>query len=412
MKAFNRLLAAVIIVSVIILLAVNVYVLNIESAGGRQYRVDAARAAARISENGYESVDISDYPSLISIEYLGKNCDDIGDSRYDNIIRVVDGEIYRFNYSGIDADYRKSTLAAVNISLGVMFAVIISVVLYIKLRVLKPFVTLSNVPYELSKGNLTVPLKENKHKIFGRFVWGMDMLRENIEQHKSNELHLQSEKKKLILSVSHDIRIPLSAIKMYSKALSHKLYDGEEKQREIAESINAKADEIESFVAQIIKASNEDFLDLRVNNGEFYMSELIDKISDYYSDKLKLLKIDFDVEKYRNCLLRGDIDRAVEVLQNIIENAVKYGDGKYIKISFSDEEDCRLITVENSGCTLQQSEMPHIFDSFWRGSNAREGDGSGLGLYICRNLMTKMNGDIFAKCSGEIMEITAVFARA
>lgn len=234
------------------------------------------------------------------------------------------------------------------------------------------------------------------------------MLRENLEQSKQRELVLQKEKKTLLLSLSHDIKTPLSAIKLYSKALSKELYADKKKQIEIAESINKKADEIEEFVSEIIKASNEDFLHLEVNAGEFYLSQVIDKIDEYYRDKLSLIDIDFTIGKYSNCILKGDPDRFIEVLQNIMENSVKYGDGRNISIEFSVEEDYQLITVKNSGCTLSDTELPHIFDSFWRGSNVGSNQGSGLGLYICRQLMHKMDGEIFAEIKENNMYVTSV----
>ena len=94
------------------------------------------------------------------------------------------------------------------------------------------------------------------------------------------------------------------------------MYDGREKQIEIAESINTKADEIESYVLQIITASREDFLSLEVEMGEFYLSELISKIKLYYTEKLRLIRTDFFVGSYMDRLLKGDLDRSVEVLQN------------------------------------------------------------------------------------------------
>lgn len=53
--------------------------------------------------------------------------------------------------------------------------------------------------------------------------------------------------------------------------------------------------------------------------------------------------------EYQNFLVKADTERLLEVLQNIIENAIKYGSGKKIGISISKEEDCVLITVENTG---------------------------------------------------------------
>ena len=283
--------------------------------------------------------------------------------------------------------------------------------LYIKFNILAPFERLTDIPYELSKGNLTVPLKETKNRFFGRFIWGVDMLRENIEQQKKRELDLQREKKVLLLSLSHDIKTPLSAIKLYAKALSTGLYESREKQLEIAENINAKADEIESYISQIVTASREDFLSFDVNMGEIYLSELVTKIKGYYTEKLSLIGTDFSVSDYSDCLLNGDFDRSIEVVQNIMENAVKYGDGKSIALNFSEEDNCILLTVLNTGCTLSDTDLPHIFDSFWRGANAENIAGSGLGLYISRKLMRKMNGEIFAEIKDGVMCVTAVFTK-
>ena len=136
---------------------------------------------------------------------------------------------------------------------------------------------------------------------------------------------------------------------------------------------------------------------------------MTDSIRLFYSDKLSLLKTDFVINAYSDCLLSGDIERSTEVLQNIIENAIKYGDGKIIELSFTREEDCQLIHISNSGCNLSDSELPHIFDSFWRGSNVSSQSGSGLGLYICRSIMNKMNGGIYAAINESQMVVTVVF---
>lgn len=277
-----------------------------------------------------------------------------------------------------------------------------------------PFERLSGIPYELSKGNLTAPIKETKNRFFGKFLWGIDILRENIEQQKQRELVMQKEKKTLLLSLSlsHDIKTPLSAIKLYSAALSKNLYSDAEKQYKIAENINEKADEIEGYVSQIITASREDFFSFEVNMGEFYLSELVEKIAGYYKEKLALIKTDFIIGKYKNCLLSGDLSRSVEVMQNIIENALKYGDGRRVELIFPEDDECVQIAIMNGGCTLEKDDLTHIFESFWRGANAGNIGGNGLGLYICRQLMRKMNGEIFAKIDNDIITVTTVFARA
>lgn len=405
MKAFNRIFAAVIAVLALLFAAANI-ILAADGSGGRPYRVEINRLALQIETEGH--ADISDCEYVTNIERYGEN---FYNTESDYAVRKINGELYRFDYKTEVGGDRTRIIVTVNVILGVMAVLIISVMVYVKFAVLAPFEKLTDVPYELSKGNLTAPVKETKNRFFGRFLWGVDMLRENIEQQKVRELELQKEKKMLLLSLSHDIKTPLSAIKLYSKALSKGLYESREKQIEIAESINAKADEIESYVSQIVTASKEDFLSFDVNMGEFYLSELVKNIKGYYAEKLSLIGTDFSVFDYSDCLLNGDIDRSVEVVQNVMENAVKYGDRNSISLSFSEEDGCILVTVRNSGCTLADTDLPHVFESFWRGTNAEKIVGSGLGLYISRKLMRKMNGEIFAEIRDSYMYVTAVFAK-
>ncbi|MGN0597558.1 MAG: sensor histidine kinase [Ruminiclostridium sp.] len=411
MKAFNRITAAVIAVIITVFGAANLILLPDGGENGRPYLVEVNRLVREIEKGGFETNDLADCEYVTGISRL-KDGEDFYNSHSDYVIREIDEELYRFDYNGRSGTDRTTLILSLNIFLGIMAVMIIGVMLYIRLKILRPFEKLSDIPYQLSKGNLTSPVKETKNRFFGRFIWGVDMLRENLEQQKERELALQRDKKMLLLSLSHDIKTPLSAIKLYSKALSKGLYRSPEKQLEIAENINAKADEIESYVSEIITASREDFLNLDVRDGEFYLSELVNKISLYYAEKLSLIKTDFSVGSYTDCLINGDIDRSVEVIQNVVENAVKYGDGKSIKIRFSEEEGCMLITVSNSGCTLPENDLPHIFESFQRGTNAENQKGSGLGLYICRQLMHKMNGEIFAEIKGGFMCVTAVFGKA
>lgn len=414
MRGWNKIFIVVIMMITTVFIGANTFLFTLaKSTGGRPYRVEVERIVREIEQNDIEHLDISQYKYVINVEqYRDGDRGFFEDSSCDYLVRQINGKIYRFDYIFISESKHLYVVGMVNIILAIMSLVILSFMLFIRQKILQPFYSLCDVPYELSKGNLTVPIRESKNRFFGRFVWGINMLREKMEQQKQKELDLQRDKKTLVLSISHDIKTPLSAIKLYSKALSKGLYTDINKQTEIAESINDKADEIEEFVTQIIKASNEDFLNLEVNQDEFYLSELVNKISVFYKEKLDLIKIPFLVDEYSDCILKGDFDRCIEVLQNIIENAVKYGDGYGIEMGFSGEDDCKLVVIKNSGCTLSENELPHVFESFWRGSNSGSHKGSGLGLYICRQLMRKMDGEVFADIQGGFMCMSVAFRKS
>lgn len=293
--------------------------------------------------------------------------------------------------------------------LSAAFAAVVFTLFYVKRRILQPFWKLSEMPYELSKGHLKEELPESRERYFGKFVWGISMLRDTLDSSKKKELKLEKEKKLLLLSISHDIKIPLSAIKLYARSIYEGMAADESVCKNTAHKIEAHADEIEEFVKKIMEASSEEILSIEVHNSEFYLEDLIEHIANTYTEKCRLRLTDFEIAPFENRLLKGDFDRAIEVMENLMENALKYGDGKKIDISFYEEEDCRIIVVGSTGNPVDDREMPHLFDSFFRGSNVREKEGNGLGLYICRQIMRKMEGEIFAERTEGGMRFHIVF---
>lgn len=268
---------------------------------------------------------------------------------------------------------------------------------FLQWEILKPMEQIAELPYELAKGNLTVPLKESKHKLFGRLLWGLDMLRQNLEEGKKRELALEKERKMFLLSLTHDIKTPLSVIKLNAQALQRNIYKDEEKKRQVAESILKKADELWEYISSIIHSQREDFMEFSVEMGEVYTVSIAKEMEQYYREKMEQMHIDFQCMVKNNCLIRADRERLIEVLQNITENAIKYGDGDAIELVGEKQESAFCFTVINTGCNLDEREVVHIFDSFFRGSNVEGREGSGLGLFICRKLVGMMEGEIYAQ---------------
>lgn len=403
------------IVEILLIVSVNIlYLKQNNGSDERLYLVEASRLVKEIEEKIEEQkpesfeidkMNLNKYDLIVGIKEFvpGESCAN------DYLVEEIAGKLYRIEYK----EEKSSRLPMyINISLLGMMIVTIVVLVYVDNKVLRPFHNMSTLSYELAKGNLSMPIKEEKSKLFGRFLWGMDMLREKLEDNKEKELEFQKERKTLILSLSHDIKTPLSSIELYSKALLENLYDTDERKNEALQGIARNVKEIKGYVDEIVTASREDFLNLEVIMGECYLSEVMRVTESYYKDKLSVIHTEFQVDEVSECLVKGDKNRLVEVLQNVMENAIKYGDGKSISISFSEEEDCKLIHIKNSGCSLKKEELPNLFDSFYRGSNSNNMKGSGLGLYICKTLMRKMDGEIFAEMDEGFFCVTLVVRKA
>lgn len=381
----------------------NIFLLGAKDNSEGIYRVEARRLAGEIAGTG--SYDLKKYPHITGV-FTG---DDIYRCDEHYLIIEVGETLYRIEYTIENGQYG---ITAVNCVLGVLFLLVTGLLYYIRRHIIAPFDRLSDVPKELAKGNLAVTISEEKSRFFGEFTWGVNLLRESIENSRKKEIAMQKDKKLLLLSLSHDIKTPLSAIKLNAKALAKGLYKNEEKQRAAAESINTRADEIERFVSQLSKAVSEDFMSFEVTPGEAFLSAVITKIEARYAPQLAMSGTELVIQKMEDCILSCDPDRLAECLQNLMENAIKYGDGRRIEISFDKVDGCELITVANTGCTLETKELPQIFESFHRGNNARKVPGNGLGLFICRRLMGLMNGAVYADIREERFLITLVVKMA
>lgn len=394
--------AVIIIAAEILLIAMVNLILHKKTAEDRPYMVEIKRAAEIIEETG-RIPDIDGYTYVTDISKFNSQEQGTGDYK----VYEINGTLYRFVYTGYK--YNK-VFIVFNICICILIFISISIFIYFYTTLVKPFNRMQALTRELAKGNLSTPIKAEKSRYYGDFLWGMDMLREKLEQDKIREYELLKEKKTLILSMTHDIKTPLAAMELYVRALSDNLYE-EDKKEGILDGISKNLKEINNYVNGIAKASKEDAMDVVVNNGEFYIKNVLDVIRKYYMEKMSLLHVDFSVDMQENCLVYGDEDRTVEVLQNVIENAVKYGDGGYIKITTGEEDDCRLITVCNSGKGPGEDEMLHIFDSFYRGSNSGNLSGSGMGLYICKKILHMMDGEIFAENKDNCFNITIVLRK-
>lgn len=297
---------------------------------------------------------------------------------------------------------------SIQVALLFMEIFMLSVLFYMKYHILYHFYRLKDLPLALAQGHFKDEIKAVKQPYLKSYVWGMSQLKDTLDSAKRRQLRLEKEKKQMLLSLSHDLKTPLNLISLYSKAIAKEVYATKQEKQQAALKIVDKVKEIETYVDTIMQTSREEILDLPVQNDEFYMQEFIRRMHMTFDEVCVMRNLSFHVGSCKDCLIKGDIDRYQEVVENIIENAFKYGDGRSIRITFQYEEDCLLMHIYNSGEIVSKQDFHHLFDSFYRGSNQTNQTGTGLGLYICKELMHKMDGDIYAQCVEDGMCFTLV----
>ena len=285
------------------------------------------------------------------------------------------------------------------------FVLTTGIILYIHLRILRPFQKFSLYPERLSKGIFTDKLPETKNRYFGKFVWGVNMLGDKMSYDKKHINRLIEERQTLLATIAHGIKTPVSNIKLYADAVETGLYqlDGvpNEKDAEIAAKINKNADDIANLVQEMIQTSMEGLVDFEPNLQSFYSKEIKEYIDEEYTNRLKVLKIPYEVECINNTLVSSDKNGILRVVSQFLENAIKYGDGTGISVVIEKQEEGHYFTVRNKGNIVPKKELPYLFNSFWRGSNAEQTQGSGIGLYEAKQIALRLSGDVFVRYTKE-----------
>ncbi|WP_339314119.1 HAMP domain-containing sensor histidine kinase [Paenibacillus sp. FSL M7-0896] len=414
MKAFNRLMLWALLLGLTFIAALNGYVSSRETGtAGKAYRIEINRIYEQVQRGiPPEELlpDLNRYTYVNGLSWIGKEAGPDEVQRFFAGIGVGDANEFtvkplyadqqiagylRFSYRMPGPDVH--ALLVLDLFLLAALGAVMVLLFYIRKQILRPFHTLQELPYELSRGQLSIGMKEHRSRYFGRFVWGLDLLRQTLDAQKETNLRLEKDRQTLIASLSHELKTPVATIRLYASALADGLYDSEVKRQSAARLIGQQAEHMEQLIGGIITASVSSLQNIEVAPGEFYLSGLVGKVIRNHKERLELLKVELTAGAYQDKLLLGDEERLHEVLNNLIENAIKYGDGRSISITFREEDYRQLIVIENSGEPLLLSELPHIFTSFWRGSNADGKPGNGLGLFICKQLLQKMGGDIFAE---------------
>ena len=288
--------------------------------------------------------------------------------------------------------------AAVCLVLGLCALFLLCWGLYLYKKLTEPFYRLSGYPERLSKGMITEKLPDTRNCFFGRFVWGINMLSDKLEHDRETFRKAMIEREQFVTALVHGIKTPAANIKLLSEAIETGLYDPEgnvnEKDAELAGKIGAHADEIEAIISRVVKESTTVIFDFNPDAKPFYRNAVIRFLEEEYANCLKVCRIPLTVESDGDPLICSDFDGVCRILRQMMDNAVKYGDGTGITVRLTKNDEGHFLTVANRGEPLPESEVHFVFNSLWRGSNAAGIKGSGIGLYEARLIARKLGGDI------------------
>ena len=215
---------------------------------------------------------------------------------------------------------------------------------------------------------------------------------------------IDRERRNFVSNVSHELRTPLTSIKSYTEALVDGAWENKEIAPGFLKVIETETDRMMRMITDLLNLSRMDQNRLGLEKEFINMNELVLHIvnrfemvlqSEPYRDKNYRILTDIT---QRDLWVELDQDKITQVLDNIINNAIKYSpDGGRIIVRLMETHTDIIVSVSDEGLGISRKDIPHLFDRFYRVDKARSRamGGSGLGLAIAQEVVQLHGGKIW-----------------
>jgi signal transduction histidine kinase len=208
-------------------------------------------------------------------------------------------------------------------------------------------------------------------------------------------------KEQLLLDVSHELRSPVTRMKVALEMMP---------ESSLKDQIREDLAEMEIMVAEILETARSRKPADAIKMQPIKIGQLIQKVAAEYSDQPSGIQL---VDIPQTVGLRGDPEKIKTVLRNILDNAFKYSNSssKPVSISMKHQAPDVIIQIQDNGIGIPADVLPYIFEPFYRvdKSRSRRTGGYGLGLSICKTIMSAHHGKIQIDSTPHIGTVVSLF---
>jgi len=316
---------------------------------------------------------------------------------------IVAGERYESAYNRLDSD-RQAELSMVMLACALLFLFIVTLGIFYYFtrplrRLNRDIQQLKAVGFDKSKVSLTpwMPNSSNEvHQLGVAFGEMVNQINGQLNLLQQSDV----QRRELLADISHDLRTPLSSLQGYLEMIAHK---GEQLSAQArAKHINTVLNntlQLKLLIDQIFELTHLEGGQVSLNLETFNLAELLYDIMAKFNLATSAKNINVSVEPSSSYTqVHSDIAKLERVISNLVENAIRHtGDNGKITLIIEEYNDnqCRL-TIKDNGTGIKAEELPYIFDTRYRASNAIQDKNkhTGLGLAITKKLLELLKSDI------------------
>lgn len=300
----------------------------------------------------------------------------------------------------------------------IIFVTFMRLVKWLRSGVMDPMKKLSEAIREVSDGNYDHILGQDSSDEIGEVCQDFENLRIRLKDQKESREKLDRENRELIGNISHDLKTPITAIKGYAEGILDGVVTTPEQQQKYVSTIYNKADDMAKLIDELTYYTKIDTNRIPYKFGKVSPVEFFyDCVEDVGLDlESKGIIFTHSENVSPRDLVIADVEQLAKVVNNIINNAVKYMNktpGK-ISINLLDDGDFVRFEISDNGRGISPEDIPKLFDRFYRTDASRNSNtgGSGIGLSIARKIIEDHGGKIWASSKlGEGSKFTFILRK-
>lgn len=249
---------------------------------------------------------------------------------------------------------------------------------------------LNELTNEKTEKKITVMLFDNDlSKLAAAINRNLDLQKKLRIDVRCNDLQLKDS----IANLSHDLRTPLTSILGYLQ-LSQNIECLPEKREEYLKTVNDKAYVLESMINSLYELSVLDVKEMPLKKEKLDLNLLLSDILAGQYELFQKLEIVLDVNlPDQPVWIIGNQLACTRIIQNLLSNSTRYAKGN-AAISLSKSSSYAFLSICNPAPNLMEEDIKHLFERFYTADKSRSSSGTGLGLYIVKTLLEKMDGRI------------------
>lgn len=264
-------------------------------------------------------------------------------------------------------------------------------------QMLKPLLRLTKATKQVAAGNYDIDVRaktgDEIEQLTNSFHDMKQEIRrkiETIKKEKDKVLLLEKSRRTFFNNVTHELKTPLTTISGYAQIIGADNFSDQAFLQKAARNIREESDRLSDLVVEVINISKKDAAPVKTKET-IDVYPFLSAICEDMSLKARKHKMSISLSG-EDFIIDGVKNELKQVFINVLDNAIKYGmSGKTIDVAISKQ----TIIIQNDSPPIEKAVLEHIFEPFVHTArNAQEKGSSGLGLYICSQIISSHNGTI------------------